>query len=615
MDNQTFGEFQLSSGMGSGAGKFSDPFMLPSSGSMPLTMSSAFDYCLFLYFLENNIRQATKRIASHFTNPLDIVGDVGDDRERREYKEYLEEDLDLQLAMLEMGEEWGCYGNSFWRIHAPFDRYLADWRNGQLRSWALSMFPRDLVTYNWDSVTYTVPDPMEMARGNSAASAKKVTLPIYDLKSTDKSRIRLRKIDPRRVILWHSMLSGKQQVIYRFEEQFISLIRSNKLYQINETPLVMLKAIADNQDFIFDEGEVFHFKAPTISGISANGWGLPETLANYRALHQLMVYRKIDEAIGLDYIMPWRIVAPNLGDKLGDMADTTNLGQWKAAIRDMIARCRKDPYAVQSMPFPVHYQELNGNGKALVPKDLIEHQLNVTLDGFGYPSELFRGSLVIVNTPTALRLFQNTFRFMYSGFNKFSRWVSTNVCDYVQQDQMKTRLQLPTIADDLEAKHLYLQLAAGGDLSRATAYAPLNITDPVGEAEKRMKEDADIQQRQMKIELDMQRKMELGSMDDVASAEQEAQLQGSLPGGSGGGAAGAPPSGVGMTPMEVQQKAVDMANQWASIPDNGQRAKAMRQVEATDYQTYAIAKQLWEQMKADGASQGRKAVTSGQGGM
>jgi len=329
-------------------------------------------------------------------------------------------------------------------------------------------------------------------------------------------------------------------------------------------------------------------------------------MANFRSLHQLMVYRRIDESVGMDYILPWRIFSPNITDKASELMNTYDVGLWKQAMADMIKQNRKDPFAVHALPFPVHYQEANGSGKSLVPKDLIEFQINSMLDGYGYPAELFRGSMQLEEMPASIKIMENSFRFLYSGNNKFVKWVTRSVLDYLQMAQMKPKVQLPSIATDMEIRSSLLQLAAGGDVSRETAYRLLNISDPMDEMEKRMKEDAEAQDMQLRIQAETARKQQLGSMDDVSAAEQQ---QGSDP----GGAAGAPPQGQGgLTPMDVQTKATELAQQWSEIPDNGTRAKAMRQAEATDQMTYALAKQLWEDMKARGASDGRKAVTSGQ---
>jgi len=56
-------------------------------------------------------------------------------------------------------------------------------------------------------------------------------------------------------------------------------------------------AVEANQDTPQGRLTSYHFKAPTISGMNSKGWGILETLLNYRVLHQLQVYRKIDEQV------------------------------------------------------------------------------------------------------------------------------------------------------------------------------------------------------------------------------------------------------------------------------------------------------------------------------
>lgn len=47
-----------------------------------------------------------------------------------------------------------------------------------------------------------------------------------------------------------------------------------------------------------------------ISGVSYNGWGIPNILLNYRSIHQLAVLRCINEAVGLDHMLPIRLLSP-----------------------------------------------------------------------------------------------------------------------------------------------------------------------------------------------------------------------------------------------------------------------------------------------------------------
>lgn len=491
-----------------------------------------------------------------------------------------------------------CYGNAYWRIFFPFDRYLVDTRNGYAE-YALEIFGND-AKFDLGTMTYEVADPRTADKPEG--KRKRVKLPFRDRRSTDLNRIKLCAMDPRRIRLMHSWISRKTRVVYQFEDWFIKQIKEGRLYQVNETPLDMLRAIQKNEDFLFDEDNVFHFKAPTVSGISNNGWGLPETIVNYRNLHQLQVYRKIDEAVGLDYMLPFRLFSPNLSDSAQDASVYQHLGVWSSQMQKLITNRRKDPSLMHAFPFPVNYQEFGAEGKQLTPKDLIEFQTNDMLDGMGYPAELFRGSLQVQQVPTALRLFENNFHFLHRNFDNFLRWVTRRVLDYLGREQIGVSLQLPSMADDLEERNIYLQLAAGGEISRAKAYRPFNIKDPVQEAKERMQEDIEIQREQQKLQSDYQREMEQGSADQIIAGQMQGQPAG--PGGAPGSA------GAGnTTPLDIMSQAQEEAQKLLAVQSDGERAKLLRQMQASNPNLHAMVKEFMEKMRRQGETQGREQMT------
>lgn len=491
-----------------------------------------------------------------------------------------------------------CYGNSFVRIFFPFDRFLIDRRNNRFNEYSLGAFGNS-AKFDLTTMTYEIPDPL--TAGLPEGKRKRVSLPFIDRRSLDTSRIKLRMIDPRQINLDMAWQSGHTRYVYRFEEWFIRHIKEGKLHQVNQTPIDMLKAIKNNEDFMFNDGSVFHCKAPTVSGISNNGWGLPETIVNYRSLHNLQIYRCIDESIGLDFMLPFRLFSPAGTDSLADPSMYTNLGVWSSQIEKLIKGRRKDPTKMMAFPFPVNYQEFGANGKQLTPKELIEYSTNEMLDGMGYPSELFRGSLQVQQIPTTLRLFENTFHFLHRHYDGLLRWVTKRTMDYLGMEQIGVSLQLPSMADDLEQRHIYLQLAAGGEISRSKAYKPFNVKDPVQEAIERMQEDIEIQREQQKIQEDFQREMSAGSADQIM----EGQAQGGGAPGQGGGG--------NTTPLDIMSQAEDLAKQWLEVQDNGQRSKLMKQTQSSNPTLHAMAKQKMEEYRAQGASQGRASVSQGGG--
>jgi len=583
-------------------GKFSDPFLLPSSEYMPTSLDSALEFCMFLFYMNPLYRRASKRVVAHFVTDIDFVGKQGDQRERDELKEYLTEELDLYSAMLTAGEEWSCYGNSFWRICFPFDRFLIDRREGRLKEYSLDMFGND-AKFNLTRMTYTVPDPAAMSK-HKGGSIPTVELPFRDRRSTESTRIKLAPLDPKRMRLQFSWIGRDTTFIYQFEEWFVSQIKEGRLYQVNKTPIAMLKAIQNDQDFMFQEDEVFHFKAPTISGVSNNGWGVPETLVNYRSLHQLQVYRKIDESVGRDYMLPFRLFSPELGNNASDITMYSHLGVWGDRVKDLIASRRKNPEQIHAFPFPIRYQEEGASGKELTPKDLIEYQTNDMLDGMGYPAELFRGSLQVQQIPTAIRLFENSFYFMHQNYDRMLKWATRRILDYTGREQIGVTLQLPSIADDLEQRHVYLQLAAGGEVSRDKVYKQFNIKDPIEEAKKRMEEDIEIQRAQQKIQADFEREQTMGSADDIIAS----QMGGAQPGTAGGAGLGGSPAGGSTTPLDIMSQAEEQAAQLLQIESDGERRKMLQDIEATNPNLHAAVKQKMEEMRSAAASQGRQSV-------
>jgi len=493
-----------------------------------------------------------------------------------------------------------CYGNAFLRLHLPFDRVLIDHRDGKYKEYALPMFGSD-VKYDYKAMKYDVPDPTTFDRPKEKRS--RVKLDFIDRPSRDKSRIKLRKLDPRQIVLQHSFMSGKQQMIYRFEPEWVTMIKNSIMYQVNETPMSMLKAIALEQDFLFNEGQVFHFKSPTISGVSNYGWGLPETIANFRHIHQLQVLRKIDEAVGLDYMLPFRMFHPVPSAQASDPMNYMLMNRWGSEIREVIKRRRLDPFAMHALPFPVSYQEFGAQGKNLAPKELVEYHNNVLLDSMGYPAELFKGSLQVQQIPTAVRLFENSFHFVHQGFDRIVKWASGRICDYIGQQRLETSLQLPRLADDLERQRVYMQLAAGAEIPRSIAYGPFGIKDPVEAAKQRAQEDIEIEKEQIKLQADFQRQQQLGSMDTILAQQAQQTAGGSSPAGMEGAG-----DGGDMNPLDIQNKAAEMAQQWLQMPV-GERQKQMAAVRTSNPNLHAMAKQKMEEMRSQAESQGRQALS------
>lgn len=580
--------------------KYSDPFILPSNSYIPRSLDSALDLCLYLFHLNPKFRQTTIRTVAHFVTSLSFDSRHGDSREREEHADLLEKSLAIYDLIMQAGMECMCYGNSFVRIHWPFYRYLVDSRGGKSAEYALSAFPEDLVTFNLQEMTYTIPDPRD--KDKSLSSRARVSLPFRDRVCMTPNKIKLRTLDPRHVRTQHKYLSGETRYIYQFESWFKKEIEEGLLYQVNSTPIDMLKALQKDQDFMFGDGQLFHFKAPTMAGVSHRGWGVPEVLLNYSNLHQLQVYRKIDEQIGREHMMPIRIFSPEFGTDPTSATVTGHLGMWANNVAQIIKSHRKDPTLMHSSPLPLKYNEYGAAGKSLVPKDLIEYQTQAMLDGAGYPEELYRATLQMQQMPTALRLFESAFRFIPDRNSRLVQWISDQILGFLGRPKLPVSMEKPSMADDIEQRHVWLQLAGGGEVSRRRAYQQFGIDDAVAEFRDRLDEDMEMERVKAKAQADFEREQTVGSMDKMlATPDQSAPAPAPAAGGMG-------PSAViptNVTPTDVMQIAEEEAIQLLQM-DEGSRRKRMQALQATNPNLHAATKQKMEEIRSQGASAGRQ---------
>lgn len=567
------------------------PFMMYSNETFPTDYIASLDFCAYLYNLTGQYAEASKRVVSHFITDIEFIDKKGSSEEQDVWRKFMVDELDVFQIMQSLGEDERAYGVGYCRINYPFHRYLCDSRTtGRPKYYSLEIFPREHVTYNWGKCTYTVPDPKQVSMGGKTwDTANKIELTFRDHYSKDKKGISLVMLDPRYCRVNYGTMSKKREVVYQFDPTFLAGIKNNDLFEISQTPKKMLEAVANNVDFRFHDGHVFMFTRPTLTGLSKKGLGIPGPIAHYRELHQLQVYRKINETVAKDFMVPLRMVSPGFGSAGGGTIDpmyAANAAQWQGHMAKIIKKWREEQDSFFAVPMPTQYQELSGTGKNLVTKDLMELQMNTLLNTAGYPAELFHGTLAYQQVPVALRIFERSFHFIYHNFNKFLKWVTDSTRKFLGLPHMDVALQPPTLADDEANRQIIMQLLAGGEVPRDLVLKTVGIKDPVQAFKARLQEDAEFEEARALQEQELQKKMEARTLGAASGAA-------AGPGGGGEGAQG------------MQQEAMEKAQAWLTM-EEGAKIRDMRATAATKPEIHALAKQYMEEAKADGASAGRQ---------
>lgn len=527
--------FSRGAGVSHGEHGFADPFNDIATTQMPTTIKSALWWSEYIWQIMGTYRTAMEKLVAYFLTELEIGGEeIGDD-EKKKYKDYLSQQLGLMQFMSMAMRDRTCYGNFFGSVIVPFRRYLQCPKTG-------NMYPLKVVYNNFNfqfdaSFNFVATCPETGWRGPWT---------IVDKPKEESEHLILKRWNPHEIEILHDPYTDETAYLWRIPEYYKRMVKEGNLYHLERSPRSVLEAIRQDKLFRFHPDAIYHMKEQTLAGIRAMGWGLPRSLINYRQLWNLQVLRRYNEAIALDYIIPFRLITPEVkagggggagGFAMNDPMASYNMGDYRSQIRNMINRRRRDPAGWHMLPFPVKYQILGGEASQLAPTDMITQSYDSLLNESGVPVELYQGTLSVQAAPVGLRLFESQHRNLIDDANKFLQWVMTSVARIMSWQKAECKLKPVTIADDMQKQMAALQLMMAQQLSGQSGLGSLGFD---WETEQRRLADEATKQQEMQAR--MQEEMEqAGFASEIAKGMNPAAQQGGQPGAPAQG--GAPAGG------------------------------------------------------------------------
>jgi len=568
----------------SGAGKFPNPFFDIASEYVPEEITEIFEWCEFLYLTMTGYKAAVSRLVSYFLTEVVLEG--GSEAERQEYKKLLDKDMRILGQLGEIGENFQVYGNVFITMSFPFDRWLT--------------CPQCQTAYVDRRVDYTYEVSKHTFSGTCPKCRQHVVFTPRDDRVLDRKRVKLKPWNPKEIKQRCHPYTGYTEYYWEIPAELIRQVESKEAFYIEDLPLEMLEAIHDGRSndkratFMFDQDAIFHMKEPSLAGVAIKGWGIPPMLPNFKLAYYIQILRRYDEAIAMDFIIPFRILYPETAGngRANDAIMNVNLGDMKAQMTKMIADRRRDPTTIHTMPSPIGYQMVGGEGKALAPKESLALANSDLLNSIGIPVELYQGTLTLQSAPVALRLFEQTQSHMVDGFNELLDWATKKITRYFNWGDMQAQLRSVTLADDLERKALALQGAAGMDISKSTAYRPLGF-NYLEEQKAIMEEQEAIRKLQEKNQAEME------AQQAALQGAEEAQQGG--PQQAGGDQAGAPGS---QNPAELQQEAESKAQELLFNVPEGMRRGQIADIRASNPMLADLVVQEMDRIRQDMRSEG-----------
>jgi|688.fasta_scaffold120504_4 hypothetical protein len=557
-----------------GAGKYPNPFCDIASEYIPKDIKEIFEWCEYLMLSVTPFRTVSQRVVRYFLTELVLEGQS--DNEREQYEDFLNDQLHILQQLAEIGDDYMCYGQSFISIYFPFDRFL--------------ICPQCNTTYHVATLQYKFERTKGTFKVHCPRCDAQVEMRREDRRSSDTSRVKLIRWNPKEIRLRVHPISGHIEYYLKLDSEFVSKILDGEPFYLNETPWAIIDACIKSDKskkeylFKFKDDSIYHLRCSTLAGLPIKGWAIPPILPNFKLAYYVQLLRRYDEAIALDFIIPFRILFPNNTSPQGqDALSAISMSSFIGHMQGMINAKRKNLTDIQVSPFSIGYEMLGGEAKTLAPKDNIALAVDELLNSLGYPAEMYKGTLAFQAFPVALRLFEKQWNSLVDGYDDFLSWLLKRLSRHFMWGEIKGSLRSVTLADDIERKALSLQGAAGGDVSKQTAYRPMGI-DYMEEQKRVVEEQEAIQKLQQE-----------------AMARQQAQA-GQPQGGQESG-----PS-YGATPGDVQEQAKALAQQLLLQTPETMRRGELIKIKHSNPTLHALVLQAMDEMRKEMARQGQAQI-------
>lgn len=543
-----------------GSDQFPDPFMDMASTYMPTSPSDVLRWVEFLWLKMGLYREAMRRVRSYFVTDIEIIDQEASREEKQKYLEFLTQTLDVYNVLSLAADDYLCYGNSFLHLHAEFRRSLGCKACRGFEAPIERVYNDPSFNFAFQSYEFVATCPKCGVRGEWSHN---------DRRSPSDPILAVRR-SPHEMEILYDPFTHKTSYVWKIPEDYRREFARSRppLIYLENVRWEVLQAIKTNQYFRYDDDAIYHMKDETLAGVRNRGWGISRLLSNFGQAWYVQVLHRYNEAIALDYVVPFRLITPaptRGGDGVSaDPAVVSDLGNFSSRVLAMLGKHRQDPAGWNVLPFPVQYQSLGGEANALAPKDLLDQGIDNLLAAAGVPVDLYRGTLTTQAAPTSLRIFETNWTPLTHNLNGLLRFIGSKVSRLMAWEPVTARLTRTTMADNVERQANILQMMMSRQVSQSTGMQQVGLK--FEEEQRRLiEEDQFVQEETAKAQ------EEQAGKDQMSQAVQGAG-QGAAPGGApaaGGGGGGAPPGpNDKISLQELAGQAQEIAQELAAMPES-----------------------------------------------
>jgi hypothetical protein len=500
---------------------YPSPFFDLSSTYLPKNVKELFRFCEYYYLTNPIINSVIWKMSEY---PItDIVVDMDQDELKTKWETLIERNLGLRAFLIEVGLDYYTFGNCYVTISYPFIKML------KCKA-CEKEFNAEVVIDSWSFHNYKFKFKKCPSCGAMSEASSR------DVYVNNLEKIKLIRWDPKRMLVMHNPVSGHSYYFYLMPPVHSNDLQLGRKHIVVQTPTMFIQAAKKGKPLQFLGENIYHLKRPITSGHSS-GYGMPLMLPVLKDSFFLQLLKKSQEAIALEHIVPLRIIFPQSASAQGSVVQNVQLRRWRNQIYSELLRWRRDQNYMPIVPYPVGFQSIGGDGKALMLSQEIGVWAEQIVAGMGVPREFIFGGLSYSGSNVSLRMLENTFLSYRSQLQKLLDWIIHQMFLVTGWEEPNVRFRDFKMADDLQRKMYLMQLNQMGKVSDATLLAESDL-DQQKEDELMRKEIGrrlDILKKNQLAQAEIQGEMgltgakyQVKTQEEIAKMQQEAQARQTL---------------------------------------------------------------------------------------
>ena len=628
-----------------------NPWAKLSRSSYPRTVQAMFAWASELWLHNGTYSEGIAKAVRYFLTDIEIKSAGDDDlnyKKKESYKKALCKNFDILRDAEQLACEAISHGNSFSTIYFPFERIMT------CPKCAFNTTLNALMEEGTKTVEY---NKNKGFQGTCPSCHKPVKYEVNDVKAEGtKRKANIIRLPLKHMAIKNNYISGTSwtRVNVNEWEWLKRPIVSGDMDIIAETPMALLDAISSGSQLQLNQDEFYHMKCETISDvqIELNGFGVPLFMSDFELAFMMVVLFKHLEAMSIDMVSPWRVLAPTLtGNADTDPIKNMNLGGFMQEVRNMVGMHRKNPTLISTLPYPIQQVLVGGDVNQLIPIEWYEYLGKSLLSNMGVPHEFQQSSLQGNAAPMiGYKIFERNWQFLVDIINGWLTWVTRKEGEQQKWEDVNTIVIPMSVHNDPETRMAMLNLAAAGQISWSTALAGYG-KDFKEERVKQVEEAQWETDNHKKIEEKIENKtineeflrtpgpaenfMMMQNMSQGINANALAGQMGGVPGMPPGGAGapmpnmapagpgGAPPPGAGGDPMAATDTGANtpesmMANAQAiaeqlMTSDHTTRRNVLSELKSNNQPLYAMVKMILDDMEQEASAAGLDAAQNPEG--